>query len=310
MGQLARNISAKKQAISFILVLPVLFVLMYFALLKLNTSNNMLKESFWAHKVTADSVYDLVAVGDSRVYRGIDPEEIEAQYFKLNGSKIQALNFGFSSAGLEPYLLEKAKGMLKQGGKRILLIGVSPNSFIESSQENGHLKKIEAQDAKDLWIKKNIYPELYMFRRYAISDFVKYKHKEFYLEKFNLNSGFVGSSKLPYDSTAAINQYSRQLKANKIDTFAVKVFLETLQKLKAEGIKIVAIRIPTTERMRILEDKLTSNFCQDLFSKIEAQGIECMRVQDSRIHSYDASHLDEKSAKLLSAKLANLIFSK
>jgi hypothetical protein len=310
MGQLARNISAKKQAISFILVLPVLFVLLYFSLLKLNTSNNMLKESFWAHKVTADSVYDLVAVGDSRVYRGIDPEEIEAQYFKLNGSKIQALNFGFSSAGLEPYILEKAKALLKHDGKRMLLIGISPNSFIESSQENGHLKKIESQDAKDLWIKKNIYPELYVFRRYAISDFVKYKHKEFYLEKFNLNSGFVGSSKLPYDSTAAINQYSRQLKANKIDTFAVRMFLETLQKLKEEGIKIVAIRIPTTERMRILEDKLTSNFCQDLFSKIEEEGIECIRVQDSRIHSYDASHLDEKSAKLLSVKVANLIFSK
>jgi hypothetical protein len=88
------------------------------------------------------------------------------------------------------------------------------------------------------------------------------------------------------------------------------VFTETLQKLKAEGIRIVAIRIPTTERMRKLEDKLTSNFCQDLFSKIEAQGIECMRVQDSRIHSYDASHLDEKSAKLLSVKITEFILSK
>jgi hypothetical protein len=310
MGQITRNIRAKKQAISFILVLPVLFVFMYFALLKLNTSNNMLKESFWAHKVTADSVYDIVAVGDSRVYRGIDPGEIEAQYFKLKGSKIQALNFGFSSAGLEPYIIMKAKSLLKTNGKRILIIGVSPNSFIESSQENGHLKKIESQGAKDLWIKTNVYPELYFFRRYAISDFVKYKHKEFYLEKFNLNSGFVGSSKVPYDSTAAINQYSKQLKANKIDTLAVRVFLETLQKLKSEGVRIVALRIPTTERMRILEDKLTSNFCQDLFSKIEAEGIECIKVHDSRIHSYDASHLDENSAKLLSIKIADLIFSK
>jgi hypothetical protein len=310
MQQFNRNISAKKQTIAFLIGLPVLFVLVYFGLLKLNTSNNMLKESFWAHKVTADSVYDIVAVGDSRVYRGIDPETIEAQYFKLKGSKIKALNFGFSSAGLEPYILEKAKALLKHDGKRMLLIGISPNSFIESSQENGHLKKIESQDAKDLWIKKNIYPELYMFRRYAISDFVKYKRKEFYLEKFNLNSGFVGSSKLPYDSTASINQYSRQLKANKIDTVAVRVFLETLQKLKAEGIRIVAIRIPTTERMRILEDKLTSNFCQDLFIKIEAEGIECINVQDSNIHSYDGSHLDEKSAKLLSIKIADLIFSR
>ena len=143
MGLLNRNIRAKKQAISFILMLPVLFVLLYFALLKLNTSNNMLKESFWAHKVTADSIYDIVAVGDSRVYRGVDPEAIETQCFKLKGTKIQALNFGFSSAGLEPYILEKAKALLKYGGKRVMLIGVSPNSFIESSQKNGHLKKIE-----------------------------------------------------------------------------------------------------------------------------------------------------------------------
>jgi hypothetical protein len=310
MQQFKRNISAKKQTLAFFIGLPVLFVLVYFALLKLNTSNNMLKESFWAHKVTADSIYDVVAVGDSRVYRGIDPKEIEAHYFKIKGSKIQAFNFSFSSAGLEPSLLNRAKSLLKANGKRLLLIGISPNSFIESSQENGHLKKIESQGAKDLWIKKYIYPELYFFKRYAISDFLKYKHKEFYLEKFNLNSGFIGSSKLPYDSTAAINYYSKQLKTNKIDTLAVRVFLETLQKLKAEGIRIVAIRIPTTERMRKLEDKLTSNFCQDLFRKIEAGGIECMHVQDSRIHSYDASHLDEKSAKLLSVKIADLIFYK
>ena len=269
----------------------------------------MLKESFWAHKVTADSIFDIVAVGDSRVYRGIDPKEIEAQYFKLNGSKIEAFNFGFSSAGLDPYILEQSCRLLNSKGKRILIIGISPNSFIESSQENGHLRKVESQNAKDLWIKKNIYPELYALRRYAISDFVKYKHKEFYLEKFNLNSGFVGSSKLPYDSTAAINQYSKQLKANKIDTSAVRVFLETLQKLKSEGIRVVAIRIPTTERMRVLEDKLTDNFCYKLFNIIEAEGIECIKVHDSNIHSYDASHLDEKSAKLLSLKIANLIFS-
>lgn len=310
MGAIKRNISAKKQKLTFFIGLPLIFVLMYFSLLKLNTSNNMLKESFWANKVTADSSYDIVAVGDSRVYRGIDPEEIEAQYFKIKGSKIKAFNFGFSSAGLEPYILENAKALLRQGGKKILLIGISPNSFIESSQENGHLRKVESQDVKDLWIKKHIYPELSIFRRYAISDFVKYKHKEFYLEKFNLNSGFVGSGKLPYDSTAAINQYYKQLKANKIDTFAVRVFLETLQVLKSEGIRIVAIRIPTTLRMQILEDKLTDNFCQDLFNKIEAEGIECIKVHDSKIHSYDASHLDEKSAKLLSLKIADLIFSK
>jgi hypothetical protein len=310
MQEFKRNISAKKQTITFLIGLPVLFVLGYFALLKLNTSNSMLKESFWAHKVTADSIYDIVAVGDSRVYRGIDPEEIEAQYFKLNGSKIEAFNFGFSSAGLDPYILEKSSSLLNKRGKRILIIGISPNSFIESSQENGHLRKVESQNAKDLWIKKNIYPELYAFKRYAISDFVKYKHNEFYFEKFNLNSGFVGSGKLPYDSTAAINQYSRQLKANKIDTFAVRVFLETLQKLKTEGIRIVAVRIPTTERMRTLEDKLTADFCENLFNKIEAEGIECIKVHDSNIHSYDASHLDEKSAKLLSLKIANLIFSK
>ena len=309
MGQLRRNICATRQTIAFLIGLPVLFLPVYFALLKLNTSNNMLKESFWAHKVTADSIYDVLAVGDSRVYRGIDPEEIEAHYFKLKGSKIQAFNFSFSSAGLGPSLLNRAKSLLKANGKRMLLIGISPNSFIESSQENGHLKKIESQGAKDLWIKKYFYPELSVFKHYAISDFLKYKHKEFYLEKFNLNSGFIGSSKLPYDSTAAINYYSKQLKTNKIDTLAARVFLEALKKLKSEGIRIVALRIPTTERMRVLEDKLTADFCQNLFKKIEAEGIECIKVHDSKIHSYDASHLDEKSAKLLSVKITELIFS-
>lgn len=52
-------------------------------------------DSFWLQKANAEARYDIVLLGDSRVYRGISPEDMA---IVLDGYEI--LNFGFSANGL------------------------------------------------------------------------------------------------------------------------------------------------------------------------------------------------------------------
>jgi hypothetical protein len=52
-------------------------------------------DAFWSNKANADAIYDIILMGDSRIYRGLSPEEMATI---LEDYRI--LNFGFSAGGL------------------------------------------------------------------------------------------------------------------------------------------------------------------------------------------------------------------
>ena len=86
---------------------------------------------FWYKKTFAPNDQDILLVGDSRVYRGLSPAAMAAV---LKGSKI--LNFGYSSAGFEPFFLDAAVKKLSAKGKRILVLGVTPHSLTAIAAQN------------------------------------------------------------------------------------------------------------------------------------------------------------------------------
>jgi hypothetical protein len=254
----------------------------------------MLKEAFWSNKVDADSVYDIVYIGDSRVYRGIDPE-IVCQKAHLKG-----LNFGFSSAGLTQAIIDAGSQHLSAIGARCLLIAVSPNALLKSTQGNGHYQELLDQSKADKFLHKTLYPSLQALHHYALSDFIKLRAGEAYYETFHLNNGFVYSNHLPYDSAAALYQYQMQLSKNAIDTVKALALIDYMQTLQAKGFQIVLTRMPSSWAMRQLEDRLSKGFINRWFAKAESQGLTYLHLPIGPYHSYDGSHLDGASATALS----------
>ncbi|MEZ4805417.1 MAG: hypothetical protein R2852_08010 [Bacteroidia bacterium] len=265
-------------------------------------SNSMLKESFWAHKVCQNSVYDIVFVGDSRVYRGIDPYVIDSM---LDG--VKSFNYGFSSAGLDSVLIYKAVNILDKNGKRVLVFGVSPNSFIKTSLQNNHLNMLVSQTDEELYIKQIFYPKLSVFNTYTLSDINKLLKGNHYYEEFNNQTGFVSSDRQPIDTLSSLIAYKHQFENNRISKKAIDDFCRTIYALQKAQIDVYCVRIPVSFQMKLLEDQMTDSFFYSFSERLKLQGVKILNANDALYNTYDGSHLNSKSATKYSQLIATMI---
>ena len=299
-----RNRKATRQ----LLILPLLTavcLLLFAVLLPVLPSSPMQKERFWAAKVGAEPAYDFVFCGDSRVYRGIDP-----QVFLKGKRGLSAFNFGFSSAGLDTAYLNRAAMLLKPEGRKTLLIAVSPNAFLPSSLSNAHLWQWHKKAAADLWVKRHLYPLMQNFDPYAVSDLYKALKHEAYFEQFHPESGFVASDKTPADSNSALQAYKNQFAREAIDAEAVALFVQQLEQFRASGIDVYLFRMPASRAMQGIEDDMTRGFTGKLLASISERNFKVLEFNGLSAYSYDGSHLDSRSARLVSAFLSGLVLEK
>jgi hypothetical protein len=267
-------------------------------------SNKMMSEAFWANKLVNAPVYDIVVVGDSRVYRGINPQIIEQQF----KSKVRCFNFGFSSAGLDTILLNEACKKLKSSGMKTLLIGVSVNSFYPHALKNQHFKEWQHKPKKELWIKRHLYPHLSQLSPYALSDLYHLGTNNQYFEFFKPQSGFVYSCKLPIDTNSAIQPYRQYFERTQCSDLAVNLFMNKLAQMKLQGYNIVLLRVPASYTMWNMEDEFSGNVINELELKTSQLGINWIQTTPSK-HTYDGSHLIDKSTNQFSQYVAKELIS-
>ena len=98
MGIQATRLHKARRSLIWIMLLTPVFLVALWKLLPPLPSSPMMRDSFWAHKVNLVDKFDIVYTGDSRVYRGIDPETVESVV------GLKGFNYGFSSADLDSLL--------------------------------------------------------------------------------------------------------------------------------------------------------------------------------------------------------------
>ncbi len=296
-----KNKNANK-TIVFTVILGSLFLLLGVLFLPKLPHSNMQSEIFWAKKVEQKSIYDMVIIGDSRVYRGVNPNLKDMKILAENG----AFNYGFSSAGVDTFLIENGIKKLNPKGKKIVLLGISSSSFYKPNIENEHLKSLLQKDEKDQWVKRNIYPYLTCFERYSLLDFKNIYKKEFYYHTFLSESGWIESKKTPMDSTEALASYADFYTMHKNDNLGASKVIKYLEKLVKKGYTIYCFRMPTSHAMRQLEDKNSTLNFEELklaFNKIGVRWLDIKKYYES----YDGSHLDGENAIKLSTELTELM---
>lgn len=291
-----------KTKIFTLIFCSILLFTIYKIILPKLPSSNMLNEAFWSKKVTNKNKYDIVFIGDSRIYRGISPREIELE---LKGLKIY--NFGFSSAGIDSLILDKGINLLNEDGKKQVYLGISVNSFLKESLMNEHLKSWIKKDEKDLWIKSNIYEKLSLFDSYKISDFFKIIQKDLYYEKFDLEKGFVFSNRTKVGDKLAIEAYENHFKKEFFDTTQVNLVMKEIVKFQQKGIGFKAIVMPISKGLSDAEDKYFGKEKLWLYSKFKSFGVEIIEFNYQEYQTFDGSHLKGESAIILSENLAKSI---
>ncbi|HEY1047648.1 MAG TPA: hypothetical protein VGF79_14490 [Bacteroidia bacterium] len=300
MAEMKSDWQAKKQLIAILIMTPIMLILFKLILPKL-TSSPMMRDAFWANKVLAEPIYDAVFIGDSRVYRGLDPDVIQKQ------SGLKCFNYGFSGAGLSGEFIDSAILKLKGNGRKVCVIGVTANSFMNISLKNEHLHSVLNWSKSDLLIKAKLYSKLNFFDPIHLSDVFNAIRKQAYIENYHIHNGFAASDKIPFDEFAAIDNYKKLFEQEKLKKEELYSFKAKIKDLSNQGYIVVILRVPFGKALVELEDKMSNDFVVKLLYDLGKEGYYVFKPSTYNWRSYDGSHLSSESAKQLSLELGNYL---
>jgi len=290
-----------------ILFLPIAAVIVI--ILKMLLPAPILNDSFrdycWIRKTHSTQKYNILAVGDSRVYRGVNPEFLIDEKSKMN-----AVNLGYSSAGYSKEYLSFVSSRLKEEGERVVLCGITPYSFTPEALKNEHYKSFLSKNKKEVYKILFLSGYLKNFPRHSPAEIVRYfagiPTTHMYSSDFKEN-GWVKSFKIPVDSTAGLISYRKSFINNTCNDNAVADYFEWVKKMSENNITIVGFRPPTTLAMSQLEDSLSDFEYGSFISEFENNGGVWLTFSLKEYESYDGSHLHYESANKFTKNLAQKI---
>lgn len=296
-----------KYILCFFLTLLISTVLIYSlgCIRPMPISSLVLKEKFWADKVHSDKKYDVIVAGDSRVYRGVDPESINKE---LKG--LDVLNFGFSSGGFNELIFEEIEKRLKRDSKnKVIVLGLTPYSLTPKAQNNSHFLQEKNRNNQEVFNKRFLNPLFSFFNPIKPSDFLQNNDIiKGYHEKFR-KDGWVESKKIPFNPKSALQVYVKDFKDNLVSKEVLDNLFKQIKQWVEKDIIVFAIRIPTTRDMEGLENEISGYREETIKKDIESHGAHWIDIKNRFDYfSYDGSHLEGESARQFSSYIGKEIY--
>lgn len=266
-------------------------------------------ERFWALKTHGKTRYDMILMGDSRVYRGISPAAMESI---LSGYRI--FNFGYSGGALDPVMFAAAERRLDPGSDRkSILFGVTPLALTPYAARDEHyqqelnrpvdyvftrlywlplVRSLEALDIRSI-------PNIFSGEKKPGTQAGYYQ--EFY------DDGWIASWSIPEDPYRTLPSFRDIFSYSPVSQSLVQRLMEQTREWTARGIQVYGFRVPSSQAMVALEDQM-SGFNEAAFvEQFQAAGGTWFSIPLEPYHSFDGSHLTKQSAQQLSIDLAKLI---
>ena len=296
-----------KAKYKLILLVPLVvgFSLLLKVILPKPIENLVARDQLWTKKTHSTKKFDILVIGDSRTYRGVSTEAM------LEGTEgISAINLGYSGIGLDNFYMDFIQKRMYPEGRRIIVIGITPNSFTPSSWSNIRLKDYIGQDKVTIFKNMHYNRVLKYFNPYIpreIWDFtINARVRRGYYQEF-MPDGWIKSYMIPDNSYKAIEDYKKHFKNNKVSEANVNCFLQGIKRWIDDGICVIGYRVPTTDKMVAVEDSTSGFNYQYIKESFQKSGGFWIEFDNNDFRTYDGSHLHFSSAEKLSRLLGEEI---
>lgn len=258
-----------------------------------------LGELFWTRKTFAPLKYNVVLMGDSRVYRGVSPEIMETH---VAGMKV--LNFAYSNGGLNPTMFEAAeKKLVKNDKPKMIVLGISANTITDYSAANQQYQQELNLPREEIFERIYFNPLRYWFSATSPEKlkihFSEKKETAFYRNEYFMN-GYVESEKYPRDTMEAIPSYTKDFTNHKVTPENLKDLFNQVKKWSDSGIIVIGFVPPVSQPMQMLEDTLGLFNEAAIKAGFEKASGKWIDLEPTQYKTYDGSHLTIESAKELS----------
>ncbi|HOW50474.1 MAG TPA: hypothetical protein PLV42_00355 [bacterium] len=266
-------------------------------------------DEFWLKKVFDAARYDIVVAGDSRVYRGVSPDDMAAA---LPGRRI--FNYGFSSGILDGMMIAQAAKKLDPAGARTLVLAVTPHALTDKPNEA--LAEFLATPREERYTVLEGHGFLLFFHRMAPKRLLAmlrgediWTDMENYREHYDSRTGWVASSYQKEKGYAeTLRSYRDMRKKFPVLPERVTELRSLVAGLRAEGIAVFFLYFPSSAEMRELERTWPGFDYAAIRRELESAGaVSLDDAVPSGLHSYDGSHLDGPSARTLSRSIGEAL---
>jgi len=294
-----------KYKIIFFLPIALLIVVVLKLVLPTPNLNDLFRDYCWIKKTHSTEQFNVLAVGDSRIYKGVNPMFLVGDDLVMN-----SVNLGYSSAGYSDEYLSFVSGRIKEDDKSVVLCGITPYSFTPEALKNEHYHSFFDKNKKEVY--KILFLSSYLehFPRYSPAEIWDYFSEipvtQLYFQDYKEN-GWVESYQIPFDSTSGLKAYRKNFVDNTCDTKAVENYYDWVKEMSSNDITIVGFRPPTTLAMEQLEDSLSGFNYSSFIEGFEQNGGVWLKFSLNDYSSYDGSHLHYKSANKFTKNLAQEI---
>lgn len=289
-----------------IVILITIPAVLLISLTKTDTSQKNIKveyDHFWTYKVHSKKKYNMLIIGDSRVYRGISPNAINKII-----PNIKILNFAFSAGKLNNEIYAEARKRLDNKSKiKVILVGITPGGLtdIDNNQLHEIMKLTNAE----------VFDKIYM--NYFISKFITpLKPSELFRTHTKISPGIVNevyhdngwaaTNSVQPNQTELLEVYRKGWSGTTVSTNKINDLCSAITEWKNQNILVFALRIPAAREMEELENSVSGFNEEEIKENIIKAGGHWIELTDkySKYRTYDGSHLDEKSALFLSEDIA------
>lgn len=269
-------------------------------------ADKYLGDRFWSLKANIKTKYNLIALGDSRTYRGISPADIENIL-----PNIKAYNFGFSNGGLNATIFNAAEEkLIKSDSNKIILLGVTAFSINELSKSNKHYLQELTRPKEEIFERIYFGKILNYFSPTTpekIRDLINDIKPEINYISIHHDNGWVESEKIPKDTMHAIPYYKKDFSLHTTNYKLVDDLCHQIRLWDNKGIKVFAYRPPAAVPLITLEDSM-GNYNESIIKqKIENAGGCWIYIDPTKYKTYDGSHLQKEDARRLSRDIASRI---
>jgi hypothetical protein len=254
---------------------------------------------FWTYKVFDKNSYDILILGDSRVYRGISPVAIEKV---LHGFK--AKNLGFSSAGFSAPMFDLANKYLdKKRNNKIIIMGITPSSLTRYAAKNEHIQNIKQKNKTEVFMDLYLTPVLSFFDPIIPIDIIGHIFGHYYKTYYS-HEGWAMSWKKPEKQNSALRGYRTQFSKNKVSLSVIDSLYLQVKYWADTNILVFGFRFPASNELMAVEDSLSGFDEIKLKTGFIQKGGIWLNFEKGKYHTYDGSHLRTEAAIRFSNDLA------
>lgn len=296
------------------LILLIVIGILKFYLLQEFTKNILDAEVFWVLKTFANPKFDMILVGDSRVYRGLSPEAMNRIL-----PNYRILNFGYAAGGLNTTIYKEAESKFDPNSeKKTIVLGVTPMSLLPESEKNRDFEDKKSTSPEYVFMTKHFPSFITFFNPLKFEELLPPQLKKFihtllkkpysghYYQIYHEN-GWVASWRVPENPQQYLASFQQVFSHSDVSAKLIQDLLQQTREWRQQNIQVFGFRPPSSKAMEELENEL-SGFDEDTFSRqFKAAGGIWFSFPIEKYHSYDASHLHKDSAIQLSLDLARRI---